>query len=403
MSVESLTVPTVLSWDLSPAKATATTISTVSQAVDQEAKGAADKVDRSRDYFEGEAGDAARTRAITDRDTTFTTADVLEEMGKMCLSLAEDIADNIDTIRDKKAEAEESRWDLFVADDGEVLSHKSNWETSKEYFPFGSAAVAAKELTTHQLTSAIQGALDNIQVADQEGAEKFVRLLEKLSDSVKEGLVVTPDDPKLAAILRDFQTDASTEEPQLWPTGWELDAIRVFKSDFEPSLMTEEEIDAMKTLMRDHGAWGVWQQYQLTEDAKNAAEEQFPASTADGQGDAFRHAYWNALMTQKYGEDWTETFTTAHEKTGGNTPQREAMDLYNNQVGRNVALANPDASPEELQQLIKTELSNGNLTVIENKTPDGQPKPAQITWSNRVGEAQTGPPPGVGVPLPGKK
>ncbi|WP_157128848.1 hypothetical protein [Nocardia amamiensis] len=56
-----------------------------------------------------------------------------------------------------------------------------------------------------------------------------------------------------------------------------------------------------------------------------------------------------------------------------------------------------------MKDLIRNEIANGNAIVIESKNPDGTAKPSQITWSNAVGEAQTGPPPGVGVPLPGKK
>lgn len=30
-------------------------------------------------------------------------------------------------------------------------------------------------------------------------------------------------------------------------------------------------------------------------------------SLDDGHGDAFRHIYWNARMTQEFGPEWTET------------------------------------------------------------------------------------------------
>jgi hypothetical protein len=405
MSVDLLTITDVLSWNLRYARETATKVLTAAQGVDQEATAAENKIGRSQDYFDSEAGDAARVRGRTDRDESISTADVLEEMSKMISALSDDIDANIRTIREKKKEAEDSRWNLFVQEDGEVLSHDSNWETAEKYFPFGGPAVAAKELAITLLSSAIQGALRNIQRDDQEGAENFVRLVEKLPDAVKQGVALMPNDPKLAKILTDYQTDVSEGEPQLWPLGTELEAIRLIKPDFNPSLMTSEEIDAMKKLLLSSpmGPAHVIEHTQLTETARDTAKEVFPASVDDGKGDAFRHAYWNALMTQQYGEDWTKEFATAHEKSGGNTPQREAMDLYNNELGRKVALAHPDASPDELKELIRNEIDNGNAIVIENKNPDGTTRPAQITWSNAVAEAQTGPPPGVGVPLPGKK
>ncbi|UAK33389.1 wnt family protein [Nocardia asteroides] len=406
MSVELLTITEVLSWNLQAAKETAAKVLSAAQSIDQEATAAEGKIGRSQDYFDSAAGDAARVRGRKDRDETFGTADVLEEMGTMIRALSDDIEANIRTIREKMEEVEDSRWNLFVQEDGEVLSHDSNWETSNKYFPFGGPAVAAKELAITLLSSAIQGALRNIQRDDQEGAEKFVRLIEKLPDAVKQGVALVPADPELAKILTDYQTDVSKGAPQLWPLGLELEIMRQFKPDFNPSLMTSEEIDAMKKLFFSGptGPAAVFEHAELTQDAKDTAEQVFPASVDDGKGDAFRHAYWNALMTQKYGEDWTKEFATAHEKSGGNTPQREAMDLYNNELGRKVALAHPDASPEEMKELIRNEINNGNAIVIENKELDGTTtKPAQITWSNAVSEAQTGPPPGVGVPLPGKK
>ncbi|WP_454198513.1 DUF6973 domain-containing protein [Nocardia sp. Marseille-Q1738] len=401
--VQLLKITDVLGWNIQPAKDTAAKVLAAAKDVEQEATAAENKIDRSRDYYDSDAGEAARVRGRKDRDETFSTADVLEAMGKMISSLSDDIEANIRTIREKKKEAEDSRWNLFVQEDGEVLSHDSNWETTKKYFPFGGPAVAAKELQITQLSSAIQGALRNIQRDDQEGAEKFVRLIETLPDAVKQGLALVPGDPELAKILTDYQTDVSEGEPQLWPLGLELEAFRAFKPGFNPSLMTSEEIDAMKKLFLTQGPLACIEHGQLAEAARDAAKEVFPASVDDGHGDAFRHAYWNALMTQKYGEDWTTEFATAHEKSGGNTPQREAMDLYNNELGRKVALAHPNASPDELKDLIRNEINNGNAIIIESKNLDNSTKPSQITWSNVVSEAQTGPPPGVGVPLPGKK
>ncbi|MBE9499824.1 hypothetical protein IHE61_21660 [Streptomyces sp. GKU 257-1] len=64
----------------------------------------------------------------------------------------------------------------------------------------------------------------------------------------------------------------------------------------------------------------------------------------DNHNDAFRHTYWNALMTKKYGAEWAAEYVTAHEARPGNRPEREAMDLYNNEAGRRIAQQHPDAS-----------------------------------------------------------
>jgi hypothetical protein len=84
----------------------------------------------------------------------------------------------------------------------------------------------------------------------------------------------------------------------------------------------------------------------------------------DDREDAFRHAYWNALMTRRFGAEWTEKYATVHEQVPGNPPEREAMDLYNNQVGREIAQRFPDVSDKELQQLIHDAVDRGEMVII---------------------------------------
>ena len=65
-----------------------------------------------------------------------------------------------------------------------------------------------------------------------------------------------------------------------------------------------------------------------------------PEERADGgPGNAFQHAYWNALMSESIGPDLAEKFATAHENYGpGWVPDADnKMDLYNNQAGRDLA------------------------------------------------------------------
>ncbi|MEH6415964.1 DUF6973 domain-containing protein [Pseudomonas sp. CGJS7] len=102
----------------------------------------------------------------------------------------------------------------------------------------------------------------------------------------------------------------------------------------------------------------------------------------DGHRDAFRHAYWNALMAQKYGSQWAGAFATAHEGVPGNTANREAMDLYNNQIGRSIGAANPNASAEQLADLVEQSLNQGKLVVIDRN--------GQLEWSDRVSKGAHG-------------
>ncbi len=80
-----------------------------------------------------------------------------------------------------------------------------------------------------------------------------------------------------------------------------------------------------------------------------------------GEADAFRHAYWNAIMTRRTDAEFAEAFATAHE-TGSDTPEADqAMDLHNNAVGRRIAVAHPDATDEELFDLVMQAYRNGEL------------------------------------------
>jgi hypothetical protein len=109
----------------------------------------------------------------------------------------------------------------------------------------------------------------------------------------------------------------------------------------------------------------------------------------NGHNDAFRHAYWSARMTQEFGPQFSKAFTTAHEGVPGNEQAREAMDLYNNEVGRKIAIMHPKASEKHLQSLIRNALDNGDLIVINQ---DGK-----LRWSNRVENGQHGwPEPKIG-------
>ncbi|MGH3980309.1 MAG: DUF6973 domain-containing protein [Pseudonocardiaceae bacterium] len=121
----------------------------------------------------------------------------------------------------------------------------------------------------------------------------------------------------------------------------------------------------------------------LRDSAYDTADQRFPDQGAeDGHNDAFRHAYWNARMVQEHGADWATRFGTAHESLPGNSADRESMDLYNNEVGRQVAVENPDASPEELADLVEQAVRNGDTVVIDSN--------GELAYSNDVQPGGTG-------------
>ena len=53
--------------------------------------------------------------------------------------------------------------------------------------------------------------------------------------------------------------------------------------------------------------------------------------------DAYRHVLWSYLLTQKFGPEFAETVTDAHETLPTNTAAERRMDFHNNRIGREFA------------------------------------------------------------------
>jgi hypothetical protein len=180
-------------------------------------------------------------------------------------------------------------------------------------------------------------------------------------------------------ILEKYQvSDAETTE---WPSDW--DPLRFVVDQRE---VTEKEAEMLNGL----GPLEMNAFKDIHDDAFNAADERFPSPDQnDDQNDAFRHAYWNALMVKEYGAEWAEDYATAHEQLPGNPAPREAMDLYNNEVGRKIAVANPDASTEELAGLIEQAVRNGETVVVGQ---DMLPHPSNEIPMDQTGDANNADP-----------
>jgi hypothetical protein len=88
--------------------------------------------------------------------------------------------------------------------------------------------------------------------------------------------------------------------------------------------------------------------------------------------DAFRHAYWNALMTKSNGVLSATLFGTAHECVSGQPNLENNMDLHNNSIGREVAMNNNSMNNTELANQIMASLLNGELKIISNLHESGR-------------------------------
>jgi len=106
----------------------------------------------------------------------------------------------------------------------------------------------------------------------------------------------------------------------------------------------------------------------LAKYALDRASALFVSSTLYlGNGDAFRHAYWNARMTNSYGAAYAKQWGDAHESTTPNGLDK-SMDIFNNRRGREIAgtVAGGPYWEARMQSTLLNEISNGTLRRLVN-------------------------------------
>jgi hypothetical protein len=184
----------------------------------------------------------------------------------------------------------------------------------------------------------------------------------------------------LADIMKKYQVTKDPDGMTKYPDGFmEWIAEQLGK---EPRKVTASEKEALEDLVRSKGVKGLIMFENDFGSASNPPPKWAPQGWQDGHGDAWRHAYWNALMTRDFGAEWTERFTVAHERIAEDNPgPREAMDLYNNEMGRQIAAQHPNATNEELARYIRQAVDGGQMVAIG--------KDGQLAWSDRVPEGRT--------------
>lgn len=80
--------------------------------------------------------------------------------------------------------------------------------------------------------------------------------------------------------------------------------------------------------------------------------------------DAFRHSYWNALMSKNCGYAYAESFANAHEKDYPNVAPETTMDAFNNKVGRDIGVSKSYNLPNAMQ--ISSAIEKDVLSAIKN-------------------------------------
>lgn len=225
--------------------------------------------------------------------------------------------------------------------------------------------------------------------ADSAAAHRIIERTPGLRHEVLESARLDKDARRPGdAVLRQYQVlDDSRREmfpANTSPLSWH--SQREVQHD-EARLLEEHQLR--------RGVLGLRDLSVIRDEAYAEANRRFPGMDGDDDhNDAFRHTYANALMTRDFGEDWTRRFTTAHESVAGNEAAREAMDLYNNEVGRGIALAHPGATNQFLADRVEEAVREGRTVVVGcgGRTLD---------FSDQITPAETGtPPPGHTLPAP---
>jgi hypothetical protein len=117
-----------------------------------------------------------------------------------------------------------------------------------------------------------------------------------------------------------------------------------------------------------------------SDDATAEAKKQWSGSQYQTKADAFRHAYWNILLSARIRKHplffflpWAEMYTNAHESE---TPPGldKDMDLHNNAVGRSLYNSNKQLS----ESAFSTKLKNWTYKKVTTTSP--KPWPSNLVY-----------------------
>lgn len=106
-----------------------------------------------------------------------------------------------------------------------------------------------------------------------------------------------------------------------------------------------------------------WAVIDGADEASNKAKEKYPNDTI--MQDVFRHGYWSALLVEAVGATNAEKATTTYEdKTPNNNGLSREMDIFNNKVGRDLAIGKTFNSFEQCQDIIVIAINEGKFKKI---------------------------------------
>lgn len=117
-------------------------------------------------------------------------------------------------------------------------------------------------------------------------------------------------------------------------------------------------LNAAETQVCSTSAWKCTQTLIIASGSETVAYNNFSDGQYDGRQDAFRHSYWNAVMTAEIDETWATQFANAHEQ-GEPYTISTAMDYHNNQVGRNIGRGYRVGQRSYIEAAIRTAVLTG--------------------------------------------
>jgi hypothetical protein len=196
-------------------------------------------------------------------------------------------------------------------------------------------------------------------VTQAQGQQRLGRLTDARAPGAKP--LATATAPSLAEIMRTYRSKI----PRDVLVDWSFKLWSVLPMGFSPTRITSTEAKMLDNLTLKKGSEGIKSFRNIGQDATSYGID-IGVKKSAAIGDSYRHCYWSARLTQQFGSEWAARYTTAHEGDPNTSVIGSVADLYNNNVGQQIALQNPKASPEQLKRLVDQAFANGQLVVISH-------------------------------------
>ncbi|MCC0698528.1 hypothetical protein KGF42_03515 [Clostridioides sp. ZZV15-6383] len=217
--------------------------------------------------------------------------------------------------------------------------------------------------------------VDNTQLIEIfEYEDNNINKEDLLSDSVAD--VLTPEDfvEVYDKVFSDIDLDNISEEALDALVVTELNYIAAQKSNTSRLPVSQTNLNAEeKRLLKKYPAQATINFNDATT-ATSWAKDKYKDGNADGtNANAYKHSFWNGLLTLHMGESKAKMWADAHEygKPSGDIPTK--MDYQNNNTGRKTCLelkASKGRNPYafEISDSLLSKISKGQLVrVVNNK------------------------------------